>query len=165
MTRGTLIVHSATRALAPHIEWAVNGVLDAPVRLAWRPQPAAPHLVRTQIGWHGPSGTGARLATALRGWDSLRFEVTEEASAAEAGSRWMCTPALGIHHASMDAEGNATLTEDRIRHCLALGAGSAARIADELGKALGEAWDLELEHFREGSDSDAQHRLMLVTSA
>ena len=37
-TRGVLYVHSAPSALCPHIEWAVGGVLGAPVSPVWTPQ-------------------------------------------------------------------------------------------------------------------------------
>ena len=41
-TRGVLFVHSAPRALCPHIEWAAAEVLGARVHLDWTDQPAAP---------------------------------------------------------------------------------------------------------------------------
>src|SRR5919199_1099611 len=40
-TRGVLYVHSAPRALCPHIEWAAGGVLGARLSMDWIPQPAA----------------------------------------------------------------------------------------------------------------------------
>ena len=43
-TRGVLFVHSAPSALCPHIEWAVGGVLGAPVQPAWIPQAAGAAL-------------------------------------------------------------------------------------------------------------------------
>lgn len=162
MPRGVLTIHSVTRALAPHIDWALHGVLGAPTRTKWERLAAAPTLSRAVIPFHGPTGTGARLATALRGWDSLHFEITEEPHQGEPGSRWMYTPALGIHHSAMDAEGNVTLTEDRIRACLAAGGANSAIIAQEFGKALGEAWDRELDRFREAEDSVGEPRLFLV---
>ena len=58
--------------------------------------------------------------------------------------------------------GNVTLTEDRIRFCIAAGAGDAARIEQEIGKALGEAWDRELEVFRVAASGEEPRRLHLV---
>ena len=55
----------------------------------------------------GPVGTGAQLANALRSWSVLRFEVTEDPTVGSDGSRWSHTPALGIHHASTNAIGDA----------------------------------------------------------
>ncbi len=99
ITRGVLFVHSAPRALCPHVEWAAGDVLGARVELDWTPQPAAPGLFRAEYSWQGAQGTGARLASALRGWAHLRYEVTEDASHGADGSRWSHTPELGIFHA------------------------------------------------------------------
>ncbi|MGH8965077.1 MAG: DUF3145 family protein, partial [Actinomycetes bacterium] len=75
ITCGVLFVHSAPRALCPHLEWAAGNVLDSRVSLDWTPQPASRGLYRAEYSWQGAQGTGARLASALRGWDHLRFEV------------------------------------------------------------------------------------------
>src|SRR5579864_439387 len=77
-TRGVLYIHSAPRALCPHVEWAVAGVLGVRVTLDWARQPAAPSNWRAELSWSAEPGTATRLASALRGWQLLRFEVTEE---------------------------------------------------------------------------------------
>ena len=46
ITRGVLFVHSAPRALCPHIEWAAGGVLGARLSLDWTEQPASPGMYR-----------------------------------------------------------------------------------------------------------------------
>ena len=76
MTRGVLFVHSAPRALCPHIEWAAGGVIGVRLSMDWIDQPASPGMLRTEFSWHCVQGTGARLASALRGWAHLRYEVT-----------------------------------------------------------------------------------------
>ena len=98
MTRGVVFIHSTPKALCPHITWALESVLDGRVAIDWTPQPAGAALVRAEFAWAGVQGTGAKLASTLRGWDNLRYEVTEEPSAGADGSRWSHTPALGIHH-------------------------------------------------------------------
>ena len=98
--------------------------------------------------WTAPAGTGARLASALRGWPHLRFEITEEPSAGVDGSRWSHTPDLGIFHATTDVSGNIMVSEDRIRYAYEAGAGDPSVLMHELSLALGEAWDDELEPFR-----------------
>ena len=123
MTRGVLFVHSAPTALCPHIEWAIGSVVDQRTDLKWTLQPAAPGMYRAEIGWAGIPGTGAKLASALRGWAHLRYEVTEEASRGVDGSRWSHTPELGIFHATTDSAGNIVVTEDRIRYAYEQGAG------------------------------------------
>jgi hypothetical protein len=64
-TRGVLYIHSAPSALCPHIEWAVGGVFGMPVRVDWIPQPIERSCYRTEYSWSGPSGTAARIASAL----------------------------------------------------------------------------------------------------
>ncbi len=95
VTRGVLFVHSAPSALCPHLEWAAGGVLGVPVDLAWTPQPAKTGTFRAEYSWTGVVGTGARLASALRGWEHLFFEVTEDATGASEGARFSFTPELG----------------------------------------------------------------------
>jgi hypothetical protein len=147
ITRGVLFVHSAPRALCPHIEWAAGNVLGARVSLDWTPQPAARGLLRAEHSWQGAQGTGARLASALRGWDHLRFEVTEDASHGADGGRWSHTPDLGVFHATTDVHGNVVVPEDRVRAALEL-AHDPQAMREAFDLALGTAWDEELEPFR-----------------
>lgn len=161
ITRGVLFVHSAPRALCPHIEWAAGGALGVRVALDWIPQPAAPGLCRSELSWQAGQGTGARLASALRGWTHLRYEVTEEPSAGVDGGRWSHTPDLGIFHAVTDVHGNVLVPEDRIRAAVAH-AGDPERMREELDLALGRVWDDELEPFRyagEGAPVRWLHRV------
>ena len=146
-TRGVLFVHSAPRALCPHIEWAAAEVLGSRVHLDWTEQPAARGMMRAETSWVGPAGKGASLASALRGWANLRYEVTEEASVGTDGGRWSHTPDLGIFHAQTDVHGNVVVPEDRIRAALVYAA-DPDRMRRELDLALGQAWDDELEPFR-----------------
>ena len=168
-TRGVVYVHSAPPALCPHVEWAVGGVLGMRVTLDWTQQPAAPGTVRGELSWQADAGTGARLASALRDWMHLRFEVTEEPSAGAEGERWSSTPALGLFHATTGVHGDILVREDRLRAALARAAtesafGGAAdeatdgvidpatRVMQEMQALLGKAWDDELEPFRYAGD-------------
>lgn len=147
ITRGVIFVHSAPRALCPHVEWATGAVLDSRASFEWTPQPASPDLFRAELSWAGAQGTGARLASALRGWNHLRYEVTEEASRGADGGRWSHTPDLGIFHSQIDVHGNIVVPEDRVRAAMQHAA-DPARMRHELDLALGQAWDDELEPFR-----------------
>jgi hypothetical protein len=147
LTRGVLFVHSAPRALCPHIEWATGSVLGSRVTFDWTPQPASPGLFRAEYSWMGPAGTGARLTSAIRGWTHLRYEVSEEPSLGVDGARWSHTPELGIFHAVTDAHGNVVVPEDRIRAAMAH-LPDVQRVQQDLDLALGQAWDDELEPFR-----------------
>ena len=152
LTRGVLFVHSSPRALLPHIAWAAGGVLGVSATLDWIEQPVAPGAYRTELSWQAEQGTGARLASALRGWAHLRYEVTEEPSPGVDGGRWSHTPELGIFHAVTDVHGNVLVPEDRVRAALESSVGSAADVRAELDLALGTAWDDELEPFRYAGD-------------
>lgn len=152
-TRGVVYVHSAPPALCPHVEWAVGGVLDVRVTLDWTPQPAAPGAVRAELSWQAEAGTGARIASALRDWAHLRFEVTEEPSAGAEGERWSCTPSLGLFHATTGVHGDIVVREDRLRAALARAATDPATdVVAEMHALLGKAWDDELETFRHAGD-------------
>lgn len=152
LTRGVLFVHSSPRALLPHVEWAASGVLGVSATLDWIEQPVAPGSYRTELSWQAEQGTGARLASALRGWAHLRYEVTEEPSPGVDGGRWSHTPELGIFHAVTDVHGNVLVPEDRVRAALEAAVDSAADVRAELDLALGTAWDDELEPFRYAGD-------------
>lgn len=151
-TRGVLFIHSAPSALCPHIDWAAGGIFGVPVRLDWIPQPAERATYRTEYSWSGPVGTGARLASALKGWQKVRFETTEEPTTKSEGARYSYTPTLGIFHAVTGQHGDIMVPEDRLRHAMALatlGGGDLARALDGL---LGTEWDSELEPFRYAGD-------------
>ena len=152
MTRGVVFVHSTPAALCPHIEWALESILGLDVSLEWTDQPVAPGLVRTEFSWAGDAGTGARLASALRGWDHVRYEVTEEPTPGLDGSRWSHTPTLGIHHATISASGDVVLHENRLREVMTLAQGAGEAVEDMVSELLGDAWDAELEPFRYAGD-------------
>jgi len=148
VTRGVVFIHSTPAALCPHIIWALQSVLGRRVELQWTSQPLGPKLLRTELSWAGRAGTGAEIASALRGWDHLRYEVTEEPSPGSDGSRWSHTPSLGIHHTWTSASGDAVINEDRLRAAISVSRGDSAVLAQELDLLLGRAWDDELECFR-----------------
>ncbi|MCG7525720.1 DUF3145 domain-containing protein [Streptomyces sp. OfavH-34-F] len=151
-TRGVLYVHSAPRALCPHVEWAVAGVLGGRVQLDWIRQPAAPGTWRSEFSWKARSGTASELASALRGWDLLRFEVTAEPSPSAEGERYSSTPALGIFHAVTGMHGDILVPEDRLRAALARSAAGETDLAAEIAGLLGKPWDDELEPFRHAGE-------------
>lgn len=150
-TRGVVYVHSTPLAVCPHVEWAIARVLTAPVNLHWVVQPAAPSARRAECTWAGRPGTGAELAAALRQWPMIRFEVTEEPSTGIDGQRFMHVPGRGLFGATMSANGDVMIGEDRIRTVMA-SARNPEALAHELDKALGTAWDDELEPFRYAGD-------------
>ncbi|SDZ40263.1 Protein of unknown function [Micromonospora pattaloongensis] len=150
-TRGVVYVHSTPLAVCPHVEWAISRVLTAPVNLHWTAQPVDPGARRAECSWTGRAGTGAELAAALRQWPMIRFEITEEPSAGVDGERFMYVPGRGLFRAAMGAAGDIQLGEDRLRALMAAARAPEA-LAHALDKALGTAWDAELEPYRHAGD-------------
>lgn len=147
LTRGVIFVHSSPSAMCRHLEWAASNALDYAVTFEWTPQPAEPRTLRAEYSWHGVQGMGAKLASSMRGWAHVRYEISEEPSLGADGSRWSHTPELGIFHTTTDVHGNALIPEDRVRAALEHAA-DPRRMRAELNLALGQAWDDELEPFR-----------------
>ncbi len=147
-TSGVLYVHSCLPAMMPHMEWALGRALGHAVSFAWSEQPILPGTMRAEFEWQGSEATAALVASSLRGWDQLRFEITQNASAANDGGRWLHTPELGIFYMQLDTAGNTVVPEDRIRSAIENSGNDSAQLTRELRLALGQAWDDELEPFR-----------------
>jgi hypothetical protein len=154
VARGVLYVHSAPRALCPHLEWAAGRALGRAVNFEWTAQPVLPGSLRAEFAWEGDRGAGAMLASGLRGWEHLRFEVTEDAAVGSDGGRWMHTPDLGIFYAQTDTVGNVVVPEDRIRYAMEIAGANPRELHRELRLALGQAWDDELEPFRHAGEGN-----------
>ncbi len=150
-TRGVVFMHCVPSTIAPHVEWALAGVLGQPVRLQWRAQPVAPSHLRAEASWIGPVGTAARLAASLRAWPMLVFEVTEQQTSVSDGERLAYVPGRGFHRSAVSANGDVVVGEERVRGLLAR-AKSSADFEHGLDDLLGTAWDAELEPYRKGGD-------------
>ena len=122
---------------------------------AWTGSPSRSSARRIGPSTPGPvrPGPPAELASALKGWQKLRFEVTEEATATTEGERYSYTPTLGVFHAVTGMHGDIMVPEDRhqARHDRSppSAAGTWPTAIDDL---LGKAWDDELEPFRYAGD-------------
>ncbi len=155
MTRGAVWVHSAPAVLCPHIDWALSAASGEIVRLDWTAQPAEPGTMRADYTWTGPVGTGAKLASALRGCGRARFEVTEDPSDGDDGMRWSYTPSLGVHATAMGAHGDVFVDEQRLRKAMADDVSGRHSLASALADLIGMPWDAELEPFRQASEGAA----------
>lgn len=151
MTRGVVFMHCCPSALAPHVEWALAGVLDRPARLQWAGQPATPMHLRAEAAWTGPVGTAARLAASLRAWPMLVFEVTEDGTSITDGERLAYVPGRGFHRSAVSANGDVILGEERLRGLVSR-AKSVEDYQHGIAELLGTAWDAELEPYRAGGD-------------
>ncbi len=146
---GLVYIHASPAAVCPHVEWALSSTLNARANLKWSPQPALPGQLRAITNWVGPVGTGAALASALRSWTVLRFEVTEEPSEGVDGQRFCHTPSLGLWSGTMSANGDIMVGEMRLRSLMDAGADT---LVAELDNVLGTAWDEALEPYRNGGE-------------
>jgi hypothetical protein len=122
--------------------------------MPWVGQPAAPGALRAELTWQARPGTAGAIASALAGWNRLRFEVTEDSTPGCDGVRHCYTPDLGLFSAMTGANGDIMVSEDRLRSVMTLvsGGGADSSLEDELGRLLGTAWDNELEPFRRAAD-------------
>ena len=154
---GLLTIHSAPSALRQHIEWGLNAILGYTGEYSWRDQPLAPGTLRTIIEYRAPLGTAAKIATSLKNWYYLRFEVQEFCS--EGAELFRFTPELGMHRAFTDGTGSILICENVIRKSLATF--DDLEIRENLEAALGSAWELALEPMR-GVDLQEVQRLRAI---
>lgn len=147
---GMIHIHSCPVALSQHVAWTLSSTLNCVVRPQWFDQSHEQGTLWADIEWVGVRGGAAALASALRGWSGVRFDITEATAAGRDGVRYSHTPALGIFYTLTDSDGNAVVGEDRINYALGVADGNAAELERELRIALGTAWDEELEPYRAG---------------
>ena len=83
-----------------------------------------------------------------------RFEVTEDASHGQDGERICHVPGRAIWRATVSANGDVMLSEDRIRAVLRENF-SAEAIRHALADALGADVDAELEAYRSAGEGSA----------
>lgn len=154
---GLITIHSAPTALRQHIEWGLNALLGQPQNYIWRDQPLAAGTIRTTLEYRGDVGLASKIATALKNWHYLRFEVQEFGNSG--GEYFRFTPELGIHRAAIDASGSILIAENVIRK--ALTNFDDLEVRENLVAALGEPWDEALEPMR-GVDLQEVARLRAI---
>jgi hypothetical protein len=121
--------------------------------MPWVGQPASPGSLRAELTWQARPGTAGEIASALAGWNRLRFEVTEDSSPGCDGVRYCYTPDLGTFTAVTGANGDILVPEDRLRAAVKLAARThGASLEDAISRLLGTPWDNELEPFRRAAD-------------
>ena len=143
--RGFLTIHSAPSALRHHIDWAIQGVLGNWIKLAWSPQPLMPGTFRTQLEFRAPQGAAAEIASSLRSWHYLNFEVIEGTELG--GELFRFTPELGIHRAIVDQSGAVQVNENQLSVILS-NAFDEQSIREGIAAKVGSSWEEELDRFR-----------------
>lgn len=142
---GLLLIHSAPKALCQHIEWGLQSILGNWVNLKWSEQPHFPGTFRTSVEFRDRRCTASTIASALRAWHYIRFEVREDGDGG--GEYFRYLPEHGIHRVALDALGNVILDENVISKALAESFDEESlRLA--LEKYLGNPWEVELEPLR-----------------
>jgi hypothetical protein len=129
--------------------------------MEWTTQPADGAALRSECQWTGKVGTAGDLASALKAWSMIRFEVTEDPTEGVDGERIVYVPSRGLHRSTMSANGDLLVSEDRLR-CLLANAGPGESLSHGLEKLLGSAWDAELEPYRYAGDGAPVTRLYQV---
>ena len=151
--RGVLFVHSSPRALCPHVEWAAGARARRRRELRLGRAARAPrHSCAPSSTGRASAGSGAKLASALRGWEQLRFEVSEDPSPAPTVPDG-CTRPISASSSPRPTP-PATRSSPRIASAMRWRSPGhdALELHRELRLALGQAWDDELEPFRHASD-------------
>lgn len=152
--QGMVFIHSAPAAVVPHVEWSIGRALGEGISVSWIDQPVQPGSKRGELFWRGVPGTGADIASALVGWQTIRFEITEEPEAGAEGYRWSYTPTLGMFSSQIDWAGNLLVNEFRLKSIMESAGSNGLELQREMRKLLGQPWDDELEVFRRaGMDS------------
>ena len=143
--RGLLTIHSAPSALRAHIDWAIQNILGSDAQLNWLPQPIMVGTFKSKCQWNARSGSGAEIASTLRSWHYLNFEVIENHE--NGGELFRFTPELGIHRAVTDLSGGVLLSEYAINNVMQ-NAFDEDSMREGFALAMGAPWDAQLEKFR-----------------
>lgn len=151
---GYLYIHSAPRVMAKNIEWSLDEALGQTCNLKWSLQSLNPGGLRCELVWNGLIGAGSRLASTLRGWHYLIFELHEVATQGGEGVMYMHTPELGLFHSSVGPHGDLLINENQIKRVLQ-GNISSSKIIEELENFVGKMWDEALEPFRVGRENSS----------
>ena len=100
---------------------------------------------RAQLEFRGAQGAAAEIASILRSWHYLNFEVIEGSETG--GELFRFTPELGIHRAVVDQSGAVLINENQLASLLA-SAFDEESIRDGVAAMLGNSWELELDRYR-----------------
>lgn len=149
MSSGLVLIHQAPSSLLPHIEWTIAGVSQDPSEMFWSESDQKPSTFRARASFRGASGSGAILAAAFMNLKQITFEVIQDADKSGTGSRWSFTPSLGMFHCTTDEAGNLLVNENQIRRAMEIAGSNALKLQAELRKLIGQAFDDELENYRE----------------
>jgi hypothetical protein len=98
-----------------------------------------------QLEFRDRQGAAAELASSLRSWHYLNFEIIENTD--NGGELFRCTPELGIHRAVVDQAGAVILSENQLSTALKNSLDEES-IREAIANLLGSSWESELDRYR-----------------
>ena len=152
--RGALTINSAPSPLRAHIEWALADLLGVSTRCEWTLQALKAGTYKCTLTWRDRAGVAAAVASALRSWHYLYFEVQEDTNSG--GELFRFTPELGIHRAITDLSGAVVISENQINAVLIKNFDEDS-IRNGLALVMGNDWENVLEHFRSINHQEFAH--------
>lgn len=156
ISHGRLTIHSAPKALCSHTDWSISEVFGFPFRGEWKVQPLVAASYRLDLPWQGKIGSASHLATALAGWEFLRFEITQSARLGSDGEFYRFTPNLKMHFSTINETGDIVVHENHILSTISHNQ-EPALLEEKLFSLLGLPWDRELEPFRVAMSEEDFH--------
>ena len=144
---GRILIYSAPAALQEHITWAIEQGLGQVIKLPWQNQPLNPAAKALQLEYKHHMPIAAKLATALKAWHYIRFEIREVNKNTQDTTYYRATPDLGLHQAQLASNGDVVLNENQVNSILKNSL-SYEKLQANLENALGVNWDIELEPYR-----------------
>jgi hypothetical protein len=147
MSEGMVLIHRAPSSLLTHVEWTISGISGNPTKINWIKDESSDSVFRGSVAVDCGLNDGATLASAFMNLKQLSFEVIHQS--ALAGARWSFTPSLGMFHCATDEAGNLVVGENQLRASIEKAGSNILKLQAELRKLLGQAWDDELEPYRE----------------
>ena len=98
---GRILIYSAPAALQEHITWAIEQGLGQVIKLPWQNQPLSPAAKALQLEYKHHIPIAAKLATALKAWHYIRFEIREVNKNTQDATYYRATPDLGLHQGQL----------------------------------------------------------------
>jgi hypothetical protein len=144
---GRIHIYSAPAALTQHIEWAINQHLNQVVKITWLSQPLLPGCLATDLEYKSKLPVAAKIATALKGWHYIRFEIRQINLSTTDAVLYRVTPDLGLHQASLASNGDVVINENQLSQIIN-NSYSHKMLKSNLESALGVNWEIELEPYR-----------------
>ncbi len=147
MSEGLVLIHRAPSALLTHVEWTISGITGNPTKINWIKEDSTGSIFHGSVAIDCTLNDCATLASAFMNLKQLSFEVIHQSELS--GARWSFTPSHGMFHCATDDAGNLVVGENQIRTSMEKAGSNILKLQAELRKLLGQAWDDELEPYRE----------------